>query len=302
MLMRSIGGSAVVLALVATACADAEAPIDPAAHQADIQEWVEWRYADLMQPDGWLSLVGLYWLEEGENTVGTASDSDLIFPEGSAPQRLGVITVAGGAATFEAAPGAGVTHEGEPVESMVVSATVEADAPVLAHESLLWHVMKRSDRLAVRLKDTESPLFESFDGIERFPVGPAWRVAARFEPYDPPKMVRVPNISGTVNDTPSPGAVVFRVDGRRYRMDVTDDNDEQGYFIIFGDRTNREETYGGGRYIWFPKPDNEGRTVVDFNKSYNPPCVFTPYATCPLPPSEHIMDVRVEAGEMAWHP
>ena len=151
----------------------------------------------------------------------------------------------------------------------------------------------------MRVKDKESPTLRAFHGIENFPADPKWRVEARFEPYDPPRPVRVPNILGTVDTESCPGALVFEIDGKSYRLDPVVERGETDLFVIFGDRTNGHGTYGAGRFLYAAAPVG-GRTVLDFNKAYNPPCVFTPYATCPLPPAENKLPIPIEAGEKAY--
>ena len=152
---------------------------------------------------------------------------------------------------------------------------------MLALGSLHWHVIARDGRLGVRLRDVESPARAGFDGIPAFDVDPAWRLAARFERYDPPRTLQIPTILGTVSAQPSPGALVFDVDGQTQRLDVVGEPGDSTFFVIFGDRTNGETTYEAGRYLYVDAPDTAGRVVVDFNKAYNPPCAFTPFATCP---------------------
>ena len=163
--------------------------------------------------------------------------------------------------------------------------------------SLQWHVIKRQERFAIRLKDSLSSTRIEFPGIEMFDLNPEWRFVATFDRYDPPRTIKVPNILGTVSDQPSPGAVVFKVGRKKYRLDVTQERDNPNYFIAFGDSTNGFETYGGGRFVWVDVEDENGRVVLDFNKSYNPPCVFTDYSTCPLPPRQNRLPLRIEAGE-----
>jgi uncharacterized protein (DUF1684 family) len=165
---------------------------------------------------------------------------------------------------------------------------------------LLFHAIDRGGRLGVRLKDRESPLIGQFNGIDRFDADPAWRVEARFEPYDPPKTIAVPNIAGPPLEEPCPGRLVFEHSGASYSVEPTG---EPGHrlFIVFGDSTNGEATYGGGRFLYadWPAPGSE-TVVLDFNQAYNPPCVFTPWATCPLPPPQNKLAMAVEAGEKTY--
>jgi uncharacterized protein (DUF1684 family) len=140
----------------------------------------------------------------------------------------------------------------------------------------------------------------SFSGIETFPPDPRWRIEARFEPFPEPRHVMVPSITGTPEEDISPGVVAFDLEGETRRLSVTGRPGDREYFLVFGDATSGHETYGGGRFVYLPAPNADGLTIVDFNRAYNPPCVFTPYATCPLPTPENRLPVRIEAGEKSW--
>ncbi len=278
-------------------------PVSAAEHVAEVEEWVAQRHDELLQPDGWLSLVGLMWLDEGESSFGADSANDLVYTSSGTPAKVGVFFVDSETVYFEPAPGLEInTTDGEPVTGSLVMRAPRVDGeeadpfPVLTWGSLRWNVIERQDRFAVRLKDARSPVLLDFEQIERFPIGRAWRLDALFEPYPEPKPIMIPNILGTISEGESPGAVVFIVGGEIYRLDTWKDSDDPGsFFTAFGDLTNRDSTYGGG-------PDENGYTVVDFNRAYNPPCVFTPYATCPLPPAQNRLPVAIEAGEKIYKP
>lgn len=246
-----------------------------------------------------MTLVGLSWLEEGDNTVGSAPKSRVLLPEGKAPANLGAIRLGKGAATFVAAPGASVTAGGRPVTSLALAPDASGSPTVLAHGSLTFYLIKRGARLGVRVKDKEAAALREFKGVPTFPVNPLWLLVARFEPYDPPKKIDVPNILGSTEADESPGAVVFEVKGEKYRLEAVKEDDSGELFLIFGDRTNGTETYGGGRFL-YTAPPKDGTVVVDFNKAINPPCVFTAYATCPLPPAPNRLPIRVPAGEKSF--
>jgi len=171
---------------------------------------------------------------------------------------------------------------------------------VLELGSLRWYVMARQDRFAVRLMDAQSRVRTEFEGIDHYPVTLDWRVMARWDPYDPVKTIQVPNVLGTVREQASAGALVFEVDGATHRLDVHGDVGEERYFTVFADGTNGDTTYDGGRYVWVDAPDQDGWVVLDFNKSYNPPCVFTDYATCPLPTPQNRLPLAVTAGEKKY--
>ena len=271
----------------------------PESYTQEIAAWRARRAERLRAEDGWLTLVGLFWLEPGPNAVGSASGNRVVFPEGKAPAFVGSLTRNGEFVTFHGAPGAGVTSEGKPVTTLPLSSDRAESPTVLQLGSLSFYVIQRGERVGVRVKDSQSEARRRFHGIETFPTDPRWRVEARFEPYEPPRSISVPNVLGSVDSESCPGALVFEIEGKSYRLDPVLEKGETDYFLIFGDRTNGAETYGAGRFLYAPPPVN-GRTVLDFNKAYNPPCVFTPYATCPLPPAQNKLPIRIEAGEKAY--
>ncbi len=199
-------------------------------------------------------------------------------------------------------PGVPVTHEGEPVTSLLLYSEAMGGRPATPRlGSLRWQVIQRQDLIGIRLRDTANAALEEFEGIETFPVSLDWRIPASFDWYDPPRIIEVPNVLGMISEQPSPGAVVFRVGGEKLRLDVTGNPEGRSFSIVFGDLTNGIETYGGGRFLSVGAPDEHGRTFIDFNLAYNPPCVFTEFATCPLPTRENILPVRIEAGEKGGH-
>ncbi|MCJ7629156.1 MAG: DUF1684 domain-containing protein, partial [Longimicrobiales bacterium] len=206
-----------------------------------------------------------------------------------------------GAVRMEVAPGVQVTHEGEPVTSLALFSS-EGGRPAIARlASLRWEVIQRQELIGIRLRDTANAAIEAFQGIEIFPVSLDWRIPARFDRYEPPRVIEVPNVLGQISEQPSPGAVVFRAGGESLRLDVTGNPEGRSFSVVFGDETNGLETYGGGRFLTVDAPDENGRLFIDFNKAYNPPCVFTAFATCPLPSPQNRLPVRIEAGEMAGH-
>jgi uncharacterized protein len=289
--------------LAGLACTEEPAPPaaaapDPA-YVKEIEAWRQQRNEGLRRPEGWLSLVGLFWLEEGENRFGTDPGNKVILPEGRGPAVAGTLVRKGDTVHLQAAPGAGVQIDDRPVTEADL-ATDESGKPTVVHLGpLSFFVIKRGDRLGVRMRDPQGPALASFQGLDAYPVRPDWRVNARFEPYTPPKQVAVPNVLGTVDDTPSPGAVVFEHGGATYRLDAIPGGDDGSLFLIFADATNGTETYGAGRFL-DTDPPKDGQVKVDFNKAYNPPCAFTAFATCPLPPQQNRLPLRVEAGEKKY--
>ncbi len=286
-------------ALFAVAACGGKAAAPEPDYLAEVESWREERMAGLRKPDGWLSLAGLYWLAEGDSTVGADPASDLVFPLGKAEQRVGVLSRTGRQVSFAAAPGVLVSHDGEPVTVLDLVSDAAGNPTMLEHGSLRFHVIERGERVGLRLKDLDSELLREFTGIDHYPVDPAWRIAARFKPYAEPRMIPVPNITGDILDQPSPGRILLSIAGTEYSLEPLGDPDSE-LFVVFGDETNGSETYGGGRFLYAGPPDAEGRLVVDFNKAYNPPCVFTPYATCPLPPRGNRLPLPVLAGEKSF--
>lgn len=270
------------------------------AHRAEVERWRAQRLERLRRDDGWLTLVGLYWLEPGENRFGTDRANQLVFPEGTAPGYLGSLQLDGGEVRVRVAPGAEVTHEGKPVREMALQSDAAGSPTILQHGSLKFNVIKRGERFGIRLKDSKAKALREFQGMDNFPIDPAWRLTARFEPYAPPRTITVPNVTGQPTQETVPGAIVFERNGKSFRLEPVAEEGSEELFIIFGDQTNGHETYGAGRFVYAPQPDAAGKVVLDFNRAYNPPCVFTPYATCPLPPPQNKLALRIEAGEKTF--
>ncbi|HEV2861701.1 MAG TPA: DUF1684 domain-containing protein [Pyrinomonadaceae bacterium] len=268
------------------------------AHAREVEEWRAQRLASLKSEDGWLTLVGLYWLKEGENRFGADEANDLVLPAGKAPARAGSLFVSGKEVRVEAREGSGLTHDGTPVNSLRLKSDAGGEAPtILKLGSLSLQVIERGGKLGLRVKDRESEALKNFRGLDNFPADARWRFEARFERFDPPRSLPITNVLGWEEDTPSPGAVVFEAGGKTYRLDAISEPGEPRLFIIFADATSGRETYGAGRYLYADPPDASGKVVVDFNKAYSPPCAFTSFATCPLPPEQNKLPLRVEAGE-----
>lgn len=287
--------------VVLAACAGDGTTIDPAEHQAVVDAWRQKRDADLRKPDGWLSLVGLYWLDEGDNLFGAAPENDIIHTGGRAPERIGVFTVADGKVTFTPEPGLPVKSDSAQWTGGEMLSDGDGPPTTLDLGPLRWYVIRRERRLAVRLKDATSPTLTGFTGVELYPLASPLRVRGRFRPYDPAREIEVPNIFGSLVMMKSHGAVEFELNGESYSLDTWEDSDDPvNLFTAFADSTNGRGTYGGGRFLWIDAPDEEGRVVVDFNRAYNPPCVFTEFATCPLPPRQNRLPLAIEAGERMY--
>jgi len=287
----------VAIALSLTACNRAPHRIDAATYTKEIDQWRAERLASLTGESGWLSLIGLFWLKEGKNTFGSEPANDIVLPKDKVPARAGAFTLANGVVTFETSQPNTFMINGEPVTSAQLRNDTEDKPTIIATNSLTFQIIKRGDKLGLRVKDKNNSDRANFKGLEYFPADLKWRIDARFEPYNPPKPMPILNVLGMESDEPSPGAIVFEVNGKTYRLDAMTEKDEPRFFMIFADDTRGKDTYGAGRYLYVDPPDGNNHLVIDFNKAYSPPCAFTNYATCPLPPKQNVLSLAINAGE-----
>jgi hypothetical protein len=307
--MRSLahGAAAVGLTLFAladsgTSAAARTAQLGPRGtdYRRAIEAWRADREAKLTADDGWLTLVGLAWLEEGPNRVGSDPAAEVALPPGSAAASVGTITFRDQTATFAPAPGADVRINGKPAGVQVLRPQ-PGDVDTVTTGSVTMFVIKRGDRYGVRVRDRHSVRRKEFTGLHWFPVREEYRVTARFIPHPAPTSIMIANVLGVIEPWPTPGKVVFTLNGRELTLHpVLDGPDAKELFFIFRDGTTGSETYPGGRFLYAAMPKN-GEVVLDFNKAESPPCAFTAFATCPLPPKENALPVRVEAGELNPH-
>jgi uncharacterized protein (DUF1684 family) len=273
---------------------------DDPAYREQLDGWHRQRIESLKSENGWLNLAGLYWLKEGSNDAGTDPGNDLTFPAGVAPSYLGVFHLVNGVVQFDAAPGVVVEADGQPLLETKTIFAPDLKKPVtLTHGSLRWFVIKRGDRYAVRLRDLDSPLLKEFTGIDRFPADESWRVKARLERLTQPRTIPILDVTGQISQQPLLGTLVFERNGQRYRLDAVGEGSTK-LFILFGDQTNTTQTYGSGRFLYADLPGPDGLTTLDFNQAINPPCAFTPFATCPIPPKQNRLAVAVQAGEKRY--
>ena len=279
------------LLLLAMACRhESKPPFDRAAYERDIAAYRKARVARLTQPDGWLTVVALIPLRDGVNDVDLPSK----------PPVKARMMLQNGKVTLD--PNPAFTIDNKPVTTPVElhNDTENAGYTIVRSGAISFFIHKVGDNFGVRVKDPDSERRKNFKGLDDFPPDPKYRVEARFEPYNPPKHIRMPNVSGITTDEISPGALVFTLDGRGFRIDPILEQGTKDLFIIIRDATSGRETYGAARYLYASPPDANGKTIVDFNKAYNPPCAFTPYATCPLPPPQNRLPIRIEAGEKKY--
>ena len=277
------------------------APVDVSAHKSEIQKWQSDRLASLTKKDGWLTLIGLFWLNEGENKFGSDPGNPVVLPKDKALGIAGSFWLEKDRVRLAARPGVEIMANGKPATALDLKDDNDDSGPtILKLGSLLINVVKRGERIGVRVKDTESGTRREFKGLEYYPIDPKWRIEARFEPYQPPKTIPITNVLSMTNDEASPGALAFEVDGKTYRIDPILEKGETDLFVMIADETTVRETYGAGRYLYVSPPDASGKVVIDFNKAYSPPCAFTNFATCPLPPRQNHLAFRIEAGEKKY--
>jgi len=269
-------------------------------YQKEIEEWRQRRITNLTKTDGWLSLIGLFWLKEGNNSFGGAESNYLDFPDQKVPPEMGIFVLDKGKVTIQIFNNLPVLSEGKPIQFLEMQSDEGKNPTVLSYGSLSWLLIKRGDRYGIRLRDSDNENIRNFQGIENFAIDPAWKVEAKFEPYSPPKKISVPNILGMVDEETCPGTLIFEKNGQSFRLDPIAESGDRQWFIIFSDLTNGPETYGAGRFLYIDPPDENGKAFIDFNKAYNPPCAFTLYATCPLPPEQNHLEIRITAGEKRY--
>lgn len=263
-----------------------------------IEKWRGEVEANLKKETGWLTVAGLFWLKEGSNTVGAGEDFDVRLTDNFKQGKFGEIDFKGGTATLKVENGVEAQADGKSVSTIELVSDENGKPTEIRTGTQTLFLIKREDRFGIRLRDSNSEARRNFKGRHWFPVDESSKVTARLEAWPEPKEIMVPNVLGGHFKMKSPGVLKFSVKGKEYSLHpVTED--DKSLFIIFGDGSNRDETYKGGRFLYADMPVN-GETVLDFNKAYNPPCAFTPFATCPLPPPQNKLEVEIKAGEKRY--
>ena len=258
-----------------------------------IAEWDSSRLQRLKSPDGWVNLAGLFWLQEGENSIGAASHNDIVFPRG--PQEIGIMHLEDDIVSFIPTGETVIMADGKEFDQEIRIIGENSDAELLTVDSLGFFIIKRGERTGIRLRDYMHPRLEALQGIDRYPPDQGWIIKARYIESEQDMTVMVPDVLGEISRESVPGILEFEHGGEVHRLYPTGSRDR--LFIIFADDTNAEGTYGGGRFLSAGPPNRDGYVLMDFNKAYNPPCAFSPYATCPLPPRENFLPFAIEAGE-----
>ena len=265
----------------APAAATATAP--PMTFEQEIAQWHDTRRASLTKEDGWLSLVGLEWLNPGDNVVKLPATPPVTTHFILKDNQVSMTQPNG---------------KGAP---MVLRDDMDPRGPQVVHiGSFRFNVIRRGDKFGIRMKDANAKTRTGFKGLDYFPANPKWRIEAKFQPFNPPKKVAITNVLGMTSDEVAPGELVFTVDGKEYRIEPILEQGERDLFVIFKDATSGKETYPAARYVYAHPPGPDGKTILDFNKAYNPPCAFTPYATCPLPPPQNRLPFAIDAGEKEY--
>jgi uncharacterized protein len=283
-------------------------PGDDAAWQRDLLAWRAKRAANLQAPEGWLSLIALGWLKEGDNSLGAAEDCRVQIP-GKAPTHIAVVRLEKNALRLLAPAGGfpkDLLVDGQPAKEQALAADDAEQPSKLTIGTLTIIVIHRDDQFALRVKDLDAPTRTGFHGLHWYEPNASYRIHARWIPYNPAKVLDIPTVLGTTTHMPAPGAAEFTIDGQTVRLEpVLEDPKSTDLFFIMRDATSKSKTYGSGRFLYTELPDHgvnqPGEVWLDFNRLVNPPCAFTAYATCPLPPSQNRLGVAIQAGEQRYH-
>lgn len=267
-------------------------------HRQDVEAWRAAREERLRQPDGWLTLVGLEWLKDGENRIGSAGDNDIRL--GGGPDHWGSVILKDGRLKFINADPENVNVDGVPMASAELVADTEGEPTIISSGTLRINAIYR-ESYALRIKDSLAGTLQNFHGVDNYPIDDAWLIDGRFSRAEDGTSVEIVNVLGQVSASPVYGTFEFEKDGKTYRLLALGDEDSKSLWFIFTDRTTGHGTYGAGRYLYSEGMPENGHLTVDFNKAYNPPCAFNPYSTCPIPPQENRLDLWVLSGEKNFH-
>ena len=286
----------VICALFASACESGASGHDRDEHAAEVMTWREGRLERLKAPTGYLTLAGLYWLSQPSTSFGSAADNDIVFPARAAAQ-IGTLRLTADGVVMEPNTGVDLQFNGQPAQTMLLADDTTESPAMITHGSLVWIVIKRDGRYAVRLRDLENPVLDSFPPLDYFPIDPAWRVEGTLMRYDEPRVSNVDTVIEGLGWNPeSPGTVTFEKDGQRFELEAYASGER--LFFVFGDKSNGKETYPAGRFLYADVPGEDGKTVLDFNKSYSPPCAFNDFSTCPVASPRNRIATVVAAGEL----
>jgi uncharacterized protein (DUF1684 family) len=284
------------------------AATDDGAWQSELTSWRAQRAAKLQAPEGWLSLIGLDRLRQGDNSFGSDADNRIQIAA-QTPAHIGVVRLEKGAVRL-LPPASGFPKgflvDGHAAQEQALASDDAEQPSKLTIGTLTIILIHRDDRFALRIKDPQAPTRVGFHGLKWYPPNAAYRVRARWIPYNPPKVLDIPTVLGTTTHLPAPGAVEFTISGQILRLEpVLEEPNSTELFFIMRDATSKTSTYGAGRFLYTSLPDHgvaePGEVWLDFNRLVNPPCAFTAYATCPLPPPQNRLSIEIPAGERRYH-
>ena len=296
-----VAAGVVLAACAATPAVPVKPSVDSTAYATDTEEWRIKRLDAIAGPDGWSTLAGLFWLDSTRYTIGSDPSSTITLPSDHTPAVFGTLTRADSVVRFVAARGVVAQVDSARVDTAMLHNDKSLTPTVLRAGSVTYRVIERGGRLALRVKDSAYVLRREFKGLEYFPLDTALRVQARLVPHATPRTLRILNVIGQTEEYRSPGMLEFTVAGKPYRITASfEGTDTTQYFLIFRDETSRDATYPAGRFMYATLVDSAGYTILDFNRAYNPPCAFTAFATCPLPPAENVVPVALLAGEKRY--
>lgn len=268
-------------------------------YKKEIEQWDIKRLESVKSPTGWVNLAGLFWLTPGKNNLGSDNKNELVFENERFPALLGTFMLEGTTVKWVTAPGNEVWYKQNKVNEMQVFHPDSISSPTLSYSTYRWNIIKREDKIGVRFRDLNNPALAKLTHINRFEIDTKWRLNGYLEPSVMPT-VAITNVLGQTYQQSSPGKIVFEINGKTYKLDAVDESPEE-LQVIFGDETNGIESYPSGRFLYVTRPGADGKVIIDFNKAFNPPCAFSPFATCPLPPKQNILPIAVTAGEKNIH-
>jgi uncharacterized protein (DUF1684 family) len=269
-------------------------------YEAEIQKWRQDYEAKLKAEDGWLAVAGLFWLKEGINTFGTDANLDIVLPPNSTPGKVGSLELRNGAVILSVADGVNVTANDHPVKILALKSDADNQTPdSIKVGDLKLTIIKRGARFGLRVRDQNSRARREFSGLHWYPARESYRVTATFTAFDQPKEITIMNVLGDEVKMRNPGILSFNLNGQDFQLKPVVE-EEGKLFIIFRDLTAGKSTYPAGRFLDADAP-KDGKVILDFNEATNPPCAFTAYATCPLPPKQNYLPIAIEAGEQTYH-
>jgi uncharacterized protein (DUF1684 family) len=285
----------IILVLTLTAIA-----LGQSSYRTQLQKWRTEREDKLKAEDGWLTVAGLFWLKEGVNSFGTDRSLNIVLPENSAPPKAGSLELRNDTVMLHVSSGVQVKVNDQPATDLTLKIDASNSKPdVITIGDLRMTVIKRGNRIGLRVRDMNSRARREFKGLDWFPVKGSFRVVANFTPFEKPKEITIVNVLGDQIKMTNPGILSFRLKGRTFELKPVVENDHE-LFIIFRDQTAGRSTYSAGRFLYADLP-KDGKVILDFNKAENPPCAFTKFATCPLPPRQNFLPITIEAGELNYH-